>query len=409
MNYKVFLKQIREQLDVILTDDFKKHIDEEYDRFRNGNKISKAIIISRMIEVYKEAINRVCSDVQNGISRNCLSENDMVSNDAIEECENNESGAFSGSAIRRTKITELAADLFVSVITVFHLNKKDKNNSNDLKAANPIDKYDPHHASGRSLTEFIISCVDKNFIFAMKTNSKSEWENKKPKVVIHTYMILKELETVGTYDVRYADKMNKLKEMLTVDGTLRVNEKKAYNLSDDVLDVICDIIRLKYAEDNTNLNAVELKRELSVDALAEDSFKRGNAVPCGEGSDDVMEPEIPDSNAEEVYNNSLIWLMMDKLIEEEQQKKSPSVEILSGKDVFFFHAIIELGWGYSIIDRYPHLCDRKVLDFVDEILKKGIKPTQKVLAEDYFNVTTTEVTHCYKAFQTLVKKNISRE
>ena len=408
MNYTVFLKQIREQLGVILIDDVKKQIDEQYNRFRNGNKSSKTSITRLMVESYKKAINIVCSDVQNGISRNCLSGNDMVDNDAIEECEDNESGAFSGSAIRRTQITELAADLFYSVNKVFHLNKKDEKDSDDLEEANPIDKYDPQHESGRSLTDFIIICIDNNFRSAMNKKSDFEWNNKKSKVVKHTHTILKELVTTEKYDSKYADKMNKLKEMLTVDGTLRVYEKKAYNLSDDVLDVICDIIRLKYAEDNTKLDAVKLRRELSLGALAEDSIKSGNAVPCGEGSDDVMEPEVPDSNTEEVYNNSLIWIMMDKLIEEEQNSDNPRIEILSGKDVFFFHAIIESGWGYSIIDRYPHLCDRKVLDFVVDIIKKGIKPTQKILAEDYFNVTKTEVTNYYNAFKALVRKNISR-
>ena len=422
MSYEAFLSQIREQLNNILTDDLKRYLDEEYDRFRNGNKISKAIISGRMIEAYKKAIEKVCygsSGAQYNNKKDYASETSTEYDGEFEEGFDNESvsinstgvfsDAFSGSEIRRTQIRDLAADLFYSVAVVFKLDKIDENDSDDFEVKNPIDKYDPQHESGRSLTEFIIICIDNNFRFAMNKKSDFEWNNKKSKVVIHTHTILKELVTTEKYDSKYADKMNKLKEMLTVDGTLRVYEKKAYNLSDDVLNVICDIIRLKYAEDNTKLDAVKLRRELYLDAIAEKTSKGGNTVPCAEDSDDGIEPEAPDLSTEEIYNNSLIWLMMDKLIEDEQKKESPSVKILSGKDVFFFHAIIEAGWGYSLIDRYPHLCERKVLDFVVEILKKGIKPTQKLLAKDYFNKTDAAVTKYYDEFLSSVRKNISRE
>ena len=422
MSFEAFLKQIREQLNGILTDDLKRNLDEEYDRFKNGNKSSKAVIVRRIVESYKKAIEKVCyrcSDAQYDSRKNYASETDTVGDGEFEEGLNNESvsvnpnkafsDAFSDAEMRKVQIREYAADLFYSVNAVFKINKSDENDSDDLNDLNPIDKYDPQHESGRNLTEFIIICIDNNFRFAMNKKSDFEWNNKKSKVVIHTHTILKELVTMEKYDSKYADKMNILKKMFTVNGTLRVNEKKAYNLSDDILNIICDIIRLKYAENNTNLDAVKLRRELYLDAMAEKSSKGGNTVPCGEDPDEVMEPEVPDLSTEEIYNNSIIWLMMDKLIEEEQKKESPSVKILSGKDVFFFHAIIEIGWGYSIIDRYPHLCERKVLDFVVEILKKGIKPTQKLLAKDYFNKTDAAVTKYYDAFLSLVRKNISRE
>ena len=60
MHYEEFLNQIREQLNVILTENLRKNLDEEYNRYKEGNNSSKAFIIRRMIDSYNKAIEKVC-------------------------------------------------------------------------------------------------------------------------------------------------------------------------------------------------------------------------------------------------------------------------------------------------------------------------------------------------------------
>ncbi len=319
MHYEEFLNQIREQLNVILTENLRKNLDEEYNRYKEGNNSSKAFIIRRMIDSYNKAIEKVCyrySNVQNGIKNNYVPKNDISYNIDIEEMFDNESTSmsdksnslsdpFSTAEIRNVKIRDMGTELLLCVSSVFKFKMSNKNQSDNLKEKsneNPIDKYDPKNEANKSLTEFIIICVDKNFRFAMK-NKNSQYLLKKSKTVSHTYSILNELASREIFDSKYADKMNRLKDMLTIDGYLRIFEKKAYNYSDQILDLICDIIRLKYTERNTKLDAVKLRRELSLYEIEKKSIQTGNSVQNSENPDYMIQIETVDPETEKIYNN----------------------------------------------------------------------------------------------------------
>lgn len=422
MTYEGFLKCIHEQLNLILTDNIRNNLDEEYVRYKNGNKESKIIIVRCILDSYNKAIEIVCSrgtDVKRVPDNKKTTENDNINDNQIENNSGSDehdgclSNAFSNSEIRMTQIRVFGGDLWGSLCSVLNFKTVDEKEKKESKKIHPIDSYDPKHASGISLIEYIIICIDKNFRFSENNKQNRidpEEHFEKSKVVRHTYSILKELGSGSKYDCKYAEDMKMLRDMFTVDGILRVYDRKPYNYSDEILDKICDIIRKKYAEKNKNLNAIKLREELAI----HENLKKENQVRIaqyGEDPDDanVIEVAAPDQFEQEMNNNAVILKKMDELIELELKKESPSSQILSGKDVFFLKAIIDFGWGYGFIDRYPHLCERKVLDFAVEVLKKRIKPTQKMLAAEYFHKSAGAVSRNYAAFQKLMREKISLE
>lgn len=421
MTYEGFLNCVHEQLKLILTDNIRNNLNEEYVRYKKeGNKESKKIIVRHILDSYTKAIEIVCSrgtdekrvsDNKKILEDDNTNDNQIENDSRLNDIDSSLSEAFSNSEIRMTQIRAFGGDLWGSLCSVLNIKTVGEKEEKNSKKIHPIDSYDPNNASERSLTEYIIICIDKNYRFAEKgiqNRIDPEEHFEKSKVVRHTYSILKELASGSEYDCKYAEDMKILRDMLTVDGNLRIYDRKPYNYSDEILDKICDIIRKKYAEKNVNLNAIKLREKLAI----HENLKKENQVRIaqyGEDPDDanVIEVAAPDQFEKETNNNAEIWKKMDELIESELKKGSPSSQILAGKDVFFFKAIIELGWGYGFIDRYPHLCEKRMLDYVVANLKKGQKPTLKMLAKDYFNKTPAAVTKYYNMFKNLIRENIS--